>query len=312
MLRIAGHAALPAALRGGVIALGNFDGFHLGHQSVVGRAIERARAEGRPALVGTFDPHPARHFRPDLPPMALTTIPQRLDLFEAAGVEGAVVWTFDHALAGMTAHEFVEHELVGRLHAHGVVTGWDFTFGKGRGGSPPILGNLGAEFGFWAETVSAVGGETAPVSSTRVRQALMAARPDEAAVLLGRPFAVRGAVIHGDKRGRALGFPTANMMLGDYVRPAYGVYAVRVRLPDGSVRDGVANLGVRPMFEPPVELLETWILDWEGDLYGAEIEVALVAFIRGEAKFEGVEALTAQVRADAARARELLAAAAAR
>lgn len=303
MLILAGDAPVPADLRGGWIAMGNFDGVHLGHRAVIGRAVERARAVGRPALVGTFDPHPVRLFRPDAPPMALQRLDQRLEAIAALGVDATIVWRFDAGFAARSAADF-EDELAVRLGVSGVVTGWDFTFGQGRAGT---VATLARETRFEAEAVPPVSLDGPPVSSTRIREALRAARPEEAARLLGRPFTLRGTVIRGARLGRTLGFPTANMALGDYVRPAYGVYAVRVRLPDGSVADGVANLGVRPMIQPPQELLETWIFDWSGDLYDREIDVALIAFIRPEASFDSLETLGAQVRTDAEAARQLLA-----
>jgi riboflavin kinase/FMN adenylyltransferase len=297
---------MPAALRGGVVALGNFDGFHAGHQAVVGRALALARERGVPALVASFDPHPARLFRPDLPPFALTSVAQRLDLFATFGMDGGVILPFDRALADQTAEQFVAEWLIGRLGVSGVVTGGDFTFGRGREGDVTRLSALMAKAGGIGEVVPAVCDRDGIISSTRVRQALMAGDPGAAAALLTRPFTVRGLVQHGAKLGRQLGFPTANMVLGDYVRPAYGVYAVRARLADGVLVPGVANLGVRPMIEPPEELLETWLLDWDGDLYGQEIEVELIAFLRPEMKLAGLEALKAQVMADAEAARAVL------
>ncbi|MDT7934286.1 MAG: bifunctional riboflavin kinase/FAD synthetase [Sphingomonadaceae bacterium] len=305
MDRIVGQAPVPEHLRGGVIALGNFDGFHRGHQAVAARALELARERGVPALIGTFDPHPARHFKPDLTPMTLTTLAQKLELFSGFGFEAAVIWNFDDHLADMSAASFTATELASRLGVGGVVTGWDFVFGRGRGGDTQVLRELGRAHGFTAETVAPVGGEE-PVSSTSVRAALREGRPEAAAALMGRPFTIRGEVIHGNKLGRTLGFPTANLRLGGYVRPAYGVYAVRVTLPGGEVRGGVANLGVRPMFVPPVELLETFVFDWAGDLYGREIDVALIAYLRPEWKLDGLSALAAQVERDKAAARAAL------
>jgi riboflavin kinase/FMN adenylyltransferase len=306
MERIFGGAILPEALRGGVVALGNFDGFHAGHQAVVGRALALARAQGCPALVASFDPHPARLFKPDLPPFALTTVAQRLDLFAGFGMDAGVILPFDVKLAAQSAAEFVQDWLVGRLGVSGVVTGGDFTFGRGREGDVALLRDLMADAGGVAEVVPAVTDGAGVISSTRVRQALLAGEPEVAAALLTRPFAIRGVVEHGAKLGRQLGFPTANMRLLDYVRPRYGVYAVRVRLADGSMVPGVANLGVRPMIEPPVELLETWLLDWSGDLYGQEIEVELIAYLRPEMKLDGLDALKVQVMADADAARAAL------
>ncbi len=307
MERFDGSGPLPERLRGGAIALGNFDGFHRGHQAVVGRAVERARADGRPALVGTFDPHPARLFTPSIEPIALTTMEQRLGLMADAGVDAAVVWRFDQALASVSADDFIARALAGDLGAAHIVTGWDFTFGARRGGGAAMLAERGPEMGFTAQALGAVMLDGAPVSSTRVREALRDGRPDAAARLLGRPFTIVGTVEHGAKLGRTLGFPTANLRLGDYVRPAYGVYAVRVVMRGGERLGGVANLGVRPMFEPPVELLETYVFDFEGDLYGREIGVELVAYLRPEWKLDGLDALVAQVEKDKAAARAALA-----
>lgn len=307
MERVTNGAILPERFRGGVAALGNFDGFHAGHQAVVGRALAIARARGVPALVASFAPHPARLFKPELPPFALTMVSQRLDLLGAFGVDAAVMIPFTRELAALPAETFVEQWLVRRLGLTGVVTGGDFTFGQGRSGDVAQLAALGDKHGFTAEVVQPVADSTGVISSTRIRALLRAADPAGAASLLTRPFTVRGIVEHGAKLGRTLGFPTANLRLGDYQRPAYGVYAVTVRLPGGVRVKGVANLGIRPMIEPPEELLETWLMDWSGDLYGKTIEVELVAYLRPEAKLDGLEALKAQIAADADAARGVLA-----
>lgn len=307
MKTVEGQGRLPAELRGGALALGNFDGVHQGHQAVIGAALRAARAAGKPALVATFDPHPSRHFRPDSPPFALTTPAQKLRLFAGLGVDGAVVIPFDAALAGLSAEAFCREWLVERLGISRVVTGEDFTFGKGRSGSAATLAHLGQMLGFSAEAVAPVTASAEVVSSTRIRQALVGGDMTAAAQLLTRPFTIAMPVIHGDKRGRTIGVPTANQELGDYLRPRYGVYAVRVRLPDGGAAQGVANLGIRPMFDPPRELLETWILDWSGDLYGQTIEVELVQWVRGEMKLDGLDALKAQIAEDALAARAVLA-----
>lgn len=298
---------LPAHLRGGVAALGNFDGFHLGHQAVVGRAVERARAEGRPALVVTFAPHPARLFKPELPPFALTSIAQRLDLFEAFGVDATLVINFDSALAALSGEAFVAEWLAKRLGLAGAVTGEDFTYGKGRSGTTAELALLGRRHGFVAEAIAPVGDADGEIiSSSRIREELKAGDPETATRLLTRPFAIQGSVEHGAKLGRTLDFPTANIALGDYLRPAYGVYAVRVALPDGRRFDGVANLGIRPMFEPPKELLEVYLFDFVGDLYGQQLSVELHHFLRPEWKLDGLEALKAQIARDCDTAREKL------
>jgi len=301
---------MPVALRGGILALGNFDGFHLGHQAVVGAAVEWARAEGRPAIVATFDPHPVRHFVPDAAPFRLTTLDQRRDLFKAAGAAAMLVFHFDGDLAGTTAHEFVAGLLGEHLGAAGVVTGEDFTFGKGRAGNIAVMRDEGAMTGIAVRTVGPVMDGGVPVSSTRIREALQAGDCGEAARLLTRPFAIRATVEHGDKVGRTLGYPTANLPLGNYLRPRYGVYAVTGRLPDGRVVQGAANLGVRPQFDPPKELLEPYFFDFSGDLYRQEIEVAFHRFLRPEAKFDGLDALKRQMDADCEEARRVLSAAA--
>ena len=306
MVRLDGSAPVPDAYRGGIVALGNFDGFHRGHQAVAGAGVARARAEGRPALVATFDPHPVRFFKPDAAPFRLTTLDQRERLFAAAGADAMPVFAFDAALAGLDARAFVEQRLIGCLGAGGVVTGEDFTFGKGRSGDVAVLRALGDELGFTVETVGPVAFDGAPVSSSRIRDALQAGRPRDAAALLTRPFAIQGVVQGGAKLGRTIGYPTANIDLGKYLRPAYGIYAVRGRLPDGRQLDGAANLGIRPTFEPPVELLEPYFFDFSGDLYGQTIEIDLIEFLRPEAKFDSLDALQAQMAQDCARAREIL------
>jgi riboflavin kinase / FMN adenylyltransferase len=306
MERLSGGSTVPDALRGGIVALGNFDGFHLGHQAVVGRAVERARAEGRPASVATFDPHPMRYFRPDSAYFRLTSLDQRERLFAAAGVDSTMVFEFDSDLAGLSAEAFVTERLVAQLGVAGVVTGEDFTFGKGRSGDIPQLRALGELHGFSVDTIAPVQLDGATVSSTRIRDALKAGNPREAARLLTRPYAIEGVVQHGDKLGRTIGFPTANIDMANYLRPKYGIYAVRGRLSDGRVLDGAANLGVRPTFDPPKELLEPYFFDFSGDLYGQTVSVELIEFLRPEAKFDSLEALTAQMDQDVETARALL------
>jgi riboflavin kinase/FMN adenylyltransferase len=307
MERLDGGSAVPEALRGGIVALGNFDGFHKGHQAVVGRAVARARAEGRPALVATFDPHPVRHFRPDAPPFRLTSLDQRERLFGEAGADAMVVFGFDGVLAGTTAEEFVSGRLLRLIGAAGVVTGEDFTFGRDRGGNVDVLARLGAEQGFSVDAVGPVSEAGEPISSSRIREALKAGDCETAARLMTRPFAIEGVVEHGDKRGRTLGYPTANLSLGNYLRPRFGIYAVRGRLPGGRIVEGAASLGIRPTFDPPKELLEPFFFDFSGDLYGQTIEVELVSFLRPEEKFESLDALTAQMDSDCLEARRRLA-----
>jgi riboflavin kinase/FMN adenylyltransferase len=305
MERLHLSAGVPERFRGSVVALGNFDGFHLGHQAVVGRAVARAAHEGRPALVATFDPHPVRFFKPDCAPFRLTSLDQRQRLFGQAGADATLVFGFDAALAATGADEFVRL-LAEEIGAAAVVTGDDFTFGARRSGNVDVLRELGAARGMAAETVAPVLAEGEPVSSSRIRAALAAGDAGTATRLLTRPFAIAGIVQHGDKRGRELGYPTANLVLGGYQRPAYGIYAVRVTLADGTEHAGVANVGVRPTFDPPVELLEAFLFDFAGDLYGQQIEVALHHFLRPERKFDDMDALAEQMRSDEAEARRLL------
>ena len=306
MQRLFHDQPIPNELRGAIVALGNFDGFHLGHQAVVGRAVQRGAHERRPVIVATFDPHPVRHFRPDTPPFRLTTLDQREQLFAHAGADAMLVFRFGAELAGTTAEDFVTELLAKRFGAAGVVTGEDFIFGKGRGGNIATLRELGAGHGIVAKTVAPVLLDGTRISSGRAREALQAGDPGTATRLLSRPFTIQGEVIHGDKRGRELGWPTANLELGNYLRPKYGIYAVRVHLEDDREYAGVASLGVRPTFDPPKELLEAVLFGFEGDLYGRTIEVALHAFLRPEMKFDGLEALKAQMDKDAEEARRLL------
>ena len=304
--RIHARDPMPEALRGAVIALGNFDGFHLGHQAVAGEAIKQAKAAGRPAIIATFDPHPVRYFVPDAAPFRLTSLDQRQQLFEAAGADAMLVFDFDAALAGTTAEDFVAKLLVEQLGAAAVVTGEDFTFGKARGGNIGVLREVGAAHGLGCTAMGPVSDEGGVISSSRIREALQAGDCTEATRLLTRPFAVQGPVIHGDKNGRLLGFPTANIDMGNYLRPRYGIYAVKGRLPDGRVLDGAANLGIRPSFDPPKELLEPHFFDFAEDLYDQCVEVEFHAFIRGEAKYDGMDALMAQISKDCDVAKAML------
>jgi riboflavin kinase/FMN adenylyltransferase len=298
---------VPAPLRGAVIALGNFDGFHRGHQAVAGEAIRWAKAEGRPSIIATFDPHPVRFFKPDVPPFRLTTLEQRQELYLAAGATAMLVFHFDADLAGTTAEDFIRTILIERIGAHGVVTGADFTFGKGAKGNVDLLDTLGGELGLESRVVEAVE-KDGIVSSSRIREALRNGDPQLAADLLTRPFAIRGIVEHGDKRGREIGYPTANLAIDKYLRPKYGIYAVTGKiLQTGEVLKGAANIGIRPQFEPPKELLEPYFFDFAGNLYGQEIEVAFHHFLRGEAKFDSLDELIAQMESDCAEAKRLLA-----
>src|SRR5215210_925309 len=307
MERLTLDEPLPERLRASIVALGNFDGFHLGHQAVVGRAVARGHHERRPVIVATFDPHPVRFFKPDVPPFKLTSIDQRLALFAHAGADAMLVFRFGQELASTSAEAFVAELLAKRIAAAGVVTGDDFTFGKGRAGSVQTLKSLGLKSGIAAEAVAPVLLEGTRISSGRIREALSAGDPGTATRLLSRPFAVEATVERGDGRGHELGCPTANLRLGDYQRPAYGIYAVHVTLDDGREYPGVASFGVRPTFEPAEELLEANLFGFDGDLYGRSIEIALHAYIRPERKFDDLSALADQMQEDAAEARKLLA-----
>ncbi len=306
MIRLDARHPIPQMLRGAVVALGNFDGFHQGHQAVVGQAIDWARAEGRPAIVATFDPHPVRYFQPDAEPFRLTTLDQRQELFAAAGADAMLVFHFDATLAAMPAADWIAQALGAHLGAAAVVTGEDYTFGKGRGGNPALLRDVGAGLGIATRTVGPVHDSEGPISSSRIREALKAGDCATATRLLTRPFAIRGLVQHGDKLGRTIGFPTANLPLDGYLRPRYGIYAVTGALPGGRVVHGAANLGIRPTFDPPRELLEPFFFDFSGDLYGQEIEVGFHHYLRAEARFDSLDALTAQMARDCDEARRLL------
>ncbi len=312
--RVTSAEPLPLDLRGGVIALGNFDGFHGGHQAVVGAARRLAHTLSAPLIVATFDPHPVRHFRPDTPPFRLTTLDQRADLFAAAGADAMLVIQFDAAMAARTADQFIDDLLLGAWGVRGVVTGDDFVFGAGRSGNGDVLAAAATARAFEylrvAPVGDGVGDAGAVISSSRVRDALVAGDCAAAAALLTRPFAIEGVVQHGDKVGRTLGYPTANIDMGSYQRPRYGVYAVTGMLADGRVLHGAANVGIRPQFDPPKELLEAYFFDFDGDLYGQRIAVAFHAFLRPEARFDSLDALKEQMQRDCANARDALSAAA--
>jgi riboflavin kinase/FMN adenylyltransferase len=303
-----GHSGLPEAARGAVLALGNFDGVHRGHAAVIAQAGALARTLDRKAGAAVFSPHPRLFFQPDAEPFALMSETQRVRALQAEGAEIIHHIVFDHALSQMSPDAFVEEVLHHGLGASGVVTGADFCFGKGRAGSAEDLQRLCADRGIACRIAEAVAmdGAEGKISSSDVRQALRDGDPERAADLLGRPFAIEGAVQQGDQRGRTIGFPTANVALGPYVRPAFGVYATRSRLEDGRVIPGVANLGRRPTVEGTEARLEVHLFDVCEDLYGRTLETELIAFIRAEQKFSGLEALKAQIAADSETARSLL------
>jgi riboflavin kinase/FMN adenylyltransferase len=329
-----GRDDAPAALKGAVVAIGNFDGVHRGHRAVIGVAQRRAAALGRPAAALTFTPHPRTFLRPQEPLFQLNDERSKLRLLAGAGLSGAIVMTFDATLAATSAEDFVAKILRGRFAVAGAAIGFDFHFGKGRAGSPAFLREQGERLGFAVDIVPPLEDEGRPVSSGAVRAALAEGRVVEAAELLGAPWFVSGKVIHGDKRGRELGFPTANIRLDPSCGLKHGIYAVRVGIPssvhsresgnpgDASTRgsgsplargrteklfDGVASFGRRPTFDNGAPLLEVFLFDFSGDLYGQRIDVAFISWVRAEAKFETIDDLKRHMDADAAQARAALA-----
>lgn len=306
---IHGFRELPDSLRHAAVAVGAFDGVHRGHQAVIASAREAAARLAAPLAVVSFDPHPRRWFQPDAAPFRLMKSGQMARALAPLGVERLYLLAFDAEMASMTDEAFAREVLGAGLGIRHAAVGFDFTFGKGRSGSPEALARYGAEAGFSVSVTPRIDDpDGLKLSSSAVREALKAGDMTRAQTILGRPFAIEGEVVHGDKRGRTIGVPTANVRMGDYMRPAYGVYATRSRLADGRVIDGVANLGVRPMFQAPEPLLEVWLFDFAGDLYGQTIETELVAFLRGEMNFDGLDALKVQIDADARQARSALAA----
>jgi riboflavin kinase/FMN adenylyltransferase len=311
---------VPAALRGAVVAIGNFDGVHRGHRALIAEAKVQAEARRSPLAVLSFEPHPQEYFRTlrqEMVPTGadcfrLTPLRAKARLLSDLGVDALFALPFDAEMAGRTPQDFVLNVLVNGLGISGAVVGHDFEFGQKRAGNLATLSYMGEMEGFTVtafDTVTASGDEK--ISSTLIRQLLKQAKPEEAARLLGHPWTVEARVEHGDARGRTMGFPTANMHLGHCLAPAFGVYAVRVNILEGdravSRHDGVANFGIRPMYQVNVPLLETHLFDFDGDLYGKYLSVELIQYIRPEAKFADLDALITQIRADAAKAREILA-----
>jgi riboflavin kinase / FMN adenylyltransferase len=292
-------------LGGAVVAIGNFDGVHRGHRAVISAALTRARELGRKAAALTFTPHPRTFLRPQDSLFQLSSDRDKLRLLAATGLDGAIVMRFDAALAATSAEEFVAKILVGALGIGGAAIGFDFHFGKNRMGSPGFLAEQGARLGFAVDIAPPLEDEGRPVSSGAVRAALAAGRVVEAAELLGAPWFVSGEVIHGDKRGRELGFPTANLKLSPACGLKHGIYAVRVDI-SGNRHDGVASFGSRPMFDDGAPLLEVFLFDFDDDLYGKSIDVAFIGWIRHEQKFESVEALKRHMVSDVAQARDAL------
>jgi riboflavin kinase / FMN adenylyltransferase len=298
-------AAIP---KGTVVAMGNFDGVHLGHRAVIQAALQMARSHGRPALAVTFEPHPRRFFSPNTPQFRLTDEAAKLRLLAGTGLAGAVVMTFDKMRAGTSAQDFIHHDLIGRLGISGIAVGYDFHFGKGRVGSPSLLVNEAPRLGIEVDVQPHVDIEERPVSSSAIRMALAEGQIEDATRMLDGPWFVTGEVIHGEKRGRDLGFPTANIRLDANCGLRHGIYAVRVGR--GTERlDGVASFGRRPTFDNGAPLLEVFLFDFTDDLYGAVLDIAFIGFIREELKFDHVDALVVQMNDDSARARAMLAAA---
>ncbi|MFP3921990.1 MAG: bifunctional riboflavin kinase/FAD synthetase, partial [Dichotomicrobium sp.] len=295
----------PAATRNAVMAIGNFDGVHRGHQALLERACTLAREQGRPAGVMVFEPHPRTFFQPDRAFFELTPLPRKLHLMELFGIDVASVVRFDAALAGLTAEAFVQEVLVDGLGIAHAVVGYNFFFGKGRGGNPAVLQELGARAGFGVDVVEAVGGAGEAFSSTRAREALAEGDPRGAADVLGYWWRVVGEVTGGAGRGRNLGFPTANITLAENQVLRHGIYAVRVHV-DGAIRHGAAYLGTRPTFDDGPAVLETFLLDYDGDLYGKRLEVEFIEYIRDDARFPDADSLVDQMRIDCEKAAQIL------
>jgi len=298
--------------RGAVVAMGNFDGVHLGHRAVIAAALQMGRSHGKPAFAVTFEPHPRSFFSPNSPQFRLSDETNKLRLLAGTGLAGAVVMTFDEARAGTTAQDFIHHDLVARLGISGIAVGYDFHFGKGRVGSPSLLVSEAPRLGIEVDVQAHVDIAERPVSSSAIRMALAEGQIDDATAMLGGPWFVTGEVIHGEKRGRDLGYPTANIRLDKNCSLKHGIYAVRVGRGQGKDQerfDAVASFGRRPTFDNGAPLLEVFLFGFQGDLYGAALDVAFIGFIRDELKFDSVDALIRQMNDDSARARAQLAAA---
>jgi len=288
--------------------MGNFDGVHLGHRAVIAAAREMANRHGRPALAVTFEPHPRRFFSPNTPQFRLSDETAKLRLLAGTGLAGAVVMTFDKGRAGTSAQDFIHHDLIERLGISGIAVGYDFHFGKGRVGSPSLLASEAPRLGIEVDVQPHVDIEERPVSSSAIRMALAEGQIGDATMMLDGPWFVTGEVIHGEKRGRDLGYPTANIKLDNNCGLKHGIYAVRVGLGDRRF-DGVASFGRRPTFDNGAPLLEVFLFDFTGDLYGATLDVAFIAFIREELKFREVAELVRQMDDDSAKTKAALAAA---
>jgi len=298
-------AAIP---KGAVVAMGNFDGVHLGHRAVIAAAQDMGRMHGRPALALTFEPHPRRFFSPNTPQFRLTDETAKLRLLAGTGLAGAVIMSFDKSRAGTTAQDFIYRDLIGRLGISGIAVGYDFHFGKGRVGSPSLLVAEAPRLGIEVDVQPHVDIDERPVSSSAIRIALAEGQIEEATAMLGGPWFVTGEVIHGEKRGRELGYPTANIRLDNNCGLKHGIYAVRVGRGNSRI-DGVASFGRRPTFDNGAPLLEIFLFDFKDDLYGERLDVAFIGFIREELKFDSADALIRQMDDDSRKARMQLAAA---
>ena len=302
-------AAIP---RGAVVAMGNFDGVHLGHRAVITAALQMGRSHGKPAFAVTFEPHPRSFFSPNSPQFRLSDEASKLRLLAGTGLDGAVVMTFDRGRAGTSAQDFIHHDLIRRLGISGIAVGYDFHFGKGRVGSPSLLVSEAPRLGIEVDVQAHVDIAERPVSSSAIRMALAEGQIDDATEMLGGPWFVTGEVIHGEKRGRDLGYPTANIRLDKTCGLKHGIYAVRVGRGQGKDQqrfDAVASYGRRPTFDNGAPLLEVFLFDFKSDLYGCKLDVAFIGFIRDELKFDSIDALIRQMDDDSARARAALAAA---
>jgi len=306
------HTEVPAEARGAVVAIGNFDGVHRGHQAVIADAARQAHGLGTTQAVLTFEPHPREFFQPAQPPFRLTPFRIKVRQLEAMGVDNLFVLPFNSDLAAKSAEAFVVEVLSQGLDVAHVVVGYDFVFGHGRRGNNALLAELGRLHGFGITTVAPAASEGGEIfSSTRVREHLAAARPAAAAELLGRPWEIEGRVEHGEKLGRKLGYPTANFVLHEYLQPAFGIYAIKAGIDEGREtiwHDGVASFGYRPTVGGTHLVFEAHLFDWNGDLYGRHLRVAIIDYLRPEKKFDGLDGLRAQIDADCQAARRLLAA----
>jgi len=302
-------SGLPDDLRGGVVAIGNFDGVHRGHQLLIGKATATAAEKGCPVGVLTFEPHPRRFFKPDEPPFGLTPTHNKAHHIEALGVDYMAVLPFTAETAGMTAEEFIDDVLIAGLGASHIVIGYDFCFGKGRKGTPELLRTRG---GFDVTVIDPAATHDGIIySSTRIRDALKRGNPGQAMALLGRPFEIEARVEPGEQLGRTIGFPTANLSLNDYLRPAIGIYAVRCGVVDDETGettwyDGAGYYGDRPTVDGKNEMFEAFLFDFNGDLYGKYLRVALIEYVREDKKFDSIEELRDQIVIDCQSARRIL------